>query len=196
MPPFPRPDSYSIAVSPPLGGVSKVVGYQNQPPFTSYKSINFWSIDVMSGRAVTASRPPLVAFDEPSGTGPVNFLARVNGVAAGKPLQSMVCARDGDIYWWNGGNWVAATGAQAGAVADSYQVYGAAQLQVVYIAQESAAPIAFSYVTGAAATLVASAGVVPTDMRFFASWQGALWGAGQLASPHILYGSRVGDATD
>lgn len=181
-------------IETPLGGINRRVGYQNQPPYTLYDATNFWPTDFLTGRAVLSTRPPLNTFTSPGGT--VNMLCRVNGQVSGSLLQSMVCASDSDIYWWDGDSWVAATGAQASSAPTGIPVYAASFLQETYIPQVSGKPIVFNLTTGAAATIVETAGTAPTDCRMFIVWQGALWAAGQLANPHILFGSRTGNAKD
>lgn len=189
------PNELTLTLDSPLQGVIRRTAYQTQPPFSCYDSLNFWPLDCKTGRAVFASRPGLQPVPSPGGL-TVNMLARVNGVATTKPLQGIIGAFSSDVYWWNGTSWTAATGAQASAVVTNRPVYATAFLQEVFIFNDTTAPLVFSYVDGDVVTLVATAGTVPLDCRFGVVWQGALWIAGQLATPNILYASRVGDAYD
>lgn len=189
-----------ISINPPLGGVSRKLTFQKQPPYTAYQLTNFWPLDHKTGRQVLATRPRRRTRTWPGGSAGtrINMLLPINGVRSAYPVRSMICAKDGQIYVWDGSTWVAATGAQAAAVATGANpVYGATFLQTAYIAGgASNKPIAFNYATGAAAYLVESAGTVPNGLSMFAVWQGALWAAGDPAAPNVLYASRVGDATD
>lgn len=261
-----------LTIQPPIGGVNKRAGFQSQPPFTAYRAINAWPTDPLTGRSVTGTRPAIAPFATPGA--PVNMLVRVNGVATGKPLQSMLAAENGEFHWYNSsGTWTAATMSVATTLAEvvdaseteidvtDASVFGftsgnsfyvslesdlgtafneivlvtnvvgntltvtraqlgtsaqptsngndvkliaesdtalfpATFLQEVFIPRFGYEPLVFNYGTGAVQTLVETAGTVPTDLRMFVVWQGALWGAGRLAAPHILYASRVGDAYD
>lgn len=186
----------SVRVLAPIGGESKRFGFQSQDsqPFTTYESINVWPLDVVTGRAVSASRPALVSFSTP--TNLVNLLAPINGVASGKPLQSFVASENGTLKWWNGTGFTNATGSGATSQETAFNLYAWPFLQKVYIPRADNKPWVFNYVTGAVDPLAETAGTIPNDLRMFVVWQGALWGSGRLAAPNILYGSRVGDATD
>lgn len=183
-----------LTVQPPIGGTVRSTSEQTQPPFTSHNSVNFWPIDVMTGRAVPATRPGLTSAPTPGGT--VNLLARVNGSVAMKPFQSMIANINGQIYWWDDDVWVIATGATSNDVVTTRAVFAQAFLQQVFICNDTTKPLVFDYTTGATAVLVETAGMAPSDVRIAAVWQGALWLAGEIANPHILYGSRTGDAYD
>jgi hypothetical protein len=152
-------------------------------------------IDVLTGRSVSGTRPPLVAFSSPGGT--ANLVERINGVSAGKPLQSLLIAVNGQFKWYNAsGTFTNATGAGAASAETGVSLYARTFLQEVFIPQFDDKPWVFNYDAGTVIELVETAGTIPNDLRFFEVWQGALWGAGALATPHIIYGSRVGDAYD
>jgi len=184
-----------VIIQPPVGGVQKRTSFQTQPPFSSYASMNFWPVDPKTGRIATVTRPPMVAAPVPGGS-VVNMIIPVNGFASGKPFQSMVGNFGGNLYWYNGTNWTAATGAQAGNVVNNQAVYGAPFLQQAFICNPLTKPVVFDYVAGTAELVSESAGTVPSDTRMAVTWQGALWLAGRLAEPQVLYASRTSDATD
>jgi hypothetical protein len=188
------PNRSHLIVKPPIGGMVKTTAYQSQPPFSSYSSMNMWPIDVLTGRAIMATRPPLETI--PSPTGPCTLLTRVNGFATGKPYQSFIGAFNSDVYWWNGTGFTAATGSQASSIPTTRAVYAKVYLEEVFIGQTSSKPLVFNYDAGTVETMVETAGTAPSDCRIVETWKGALWLAGQLATPHILYGSRVGDPRD
>jgi hypothetical protein len=190
------PQKNNLTIKAPLGGESRRFGFQSQDaqPFTTYYSNNMWPLDAQTGRAVTATRPPLDTFSTPTGT--VNMLAKINGVASGKPLQSFVCAEDGQLMWWDGTGFIDATGTGAAAMETTAPLFAWPFLQKVYIPQFDDKPWVFNYVDGTVEELVESEGTIPNDLRMFVVWQGALWGAGRLDAPNIIYGSRVGDGTD
>ena len=189
-----RPRSRTLTVQPPLAGIERQLGFQNQAPFTTIESVNFWPIDVRTGRAVTATRPPLNDVTSP-GTA-INMICRASGVTANGPLLSMVAARAGTLYYWDGDSWVAATvtGGTATLTSDR-AVYAAPFLGYVFIANNTT-PLVYNYVSDSLDDLVASAGTVPADFRVVANWQGGIWVAGQPNTPHILAGSRIGDGFD
>jgi hypothetical protein len=120
------------------------------------------------------------------------MISIVNGIRSGYPAKSFAAAYEGQIYYWNGTTMVTATGAQAAAVDTGGYVSAAPIVNQLVICDSTLAPIAFDYTTGAAATIVASAGVVPVGAQIAVNWQGALW----LVIDSVLYASRVGDITD
>lgn len=183
-----------IIIQAPLGGIDKRFGYQNQPPFTTFSSNNYWPFDVDSGRLVTATRPSQEPFIAPGTT--VEGLIELNGQVTGKPVQSMVAVSSGSIYWYDGTTWQLATGAQATSADTGRAVYGRSYLQQTFIMKANAAPILFDYELATATTATAVAGNFPQDCRFAEVWQGSLWIAGQLDKPHVLYGSRTGNPLD
>lgn len=194
-----RPPKSTITVQPPMGGVNTRSMFQKQPPFTAYRAINWWPIDHKTQRYGIATRPARRTRSWPSGSAGtrVNMLLPINGVSSGKPARSMICAQDGQVYWWDGSAWQAATGAQAASVTNSdVPVFGATLLQQSFIANPSGKPFVFDYDAGTVTTMVETAGTVPDGLRYFAVWQGALWAAGATDTPNVLYASRVGDALD
>ena len=180
---------------PPLGGTSARQSFQSQPPYTSYRSSNFWPIDVRTGRQVSATRPAMEVVTIP-GASIVTMLSRVNGSASGKPYQSMIASFGGNVYYWGGTSWTAATGAQAGDIETTRAVYASPFLEEAYILIDSSKPLVFDYDAATVTTLTESAGTAPSDARIAATWQGALWLSSVLATPNIIYASRTGDATD
>lgn len=192
-----QPPSRVKTIQAPLGGISRRVGFQNQPPFTCIDANNFWPINYKTGRSVMATRPPRRVLESPAGGGAltVNMAERINGVATGRPEQGVVVAENGQLYWWNGVDWTAATGAQAGSVATTGSVAAQTFLSRMLI-QSSGKPIVFNYLDGTAVTMVETAGTVPDGLEMFAVWQGAVWAAGATDSPNVLYASRIGNALD
>jgi hypothetical protein len=183
-----------LRIKSPVGGMVRSTAYQQQPPFTNYASINMWPIDALTDRNVIATRPPLATITSP--TGPCTLLCRVNGFATGKPYQSFIGGFNSDVYYWNGTAFVAATGAQASDIPTTRAVYAATYLEDVFICQTSSKPLVFDYDGATVTTLVETAGTAPSDCRFNAVWQGAVWYSGQLATPHLLHATRVGFPLD
>jgi len=184
-----------ITIQPPIGGVSRRVGYQNQPPYTCYDCVNMWPTEYGGGRTLLSTRPRQETESVPAGFDAINMLADINGVVSGQPTRSMVMAKGGDIYWWDGPGtgWVAATGAAASSVTTlQAQVSAKAFLQKLYIENPGAKPIVFDYATGIATVMVESAGTVPNGLEGLVVWQGALWGF----VDNVVYGSRIGNALD
>lgn len=183
-----------LTIQPPLAGISQRTGFQNPPDFSAYDSTNFWPIDVDTGRLITSVRPAQAEVSSPGST--CNLLSPINGFATGKPTQSIVSAAAGTLFYRGEFAWFSASGAQAAAVDTGRAVYAQPFLQHSYIFVEDNPPIDFDYVTGLAKYGVATAGAFPEDCRFGMAWQGALWMAGSAEYPHILFGSRTGDAYD
>lgn len=196
----------NITLQAPLGGVNRRVGFQSQPPYTAYDALNYWPFQAgdltdsigQGERRVPSPRLVLsTGVGTIGGSGNINLLERVNGVASGKPLQSLLVARGGTYYWYNSsGSFTAATGAQATSAETDVSLYGRTFLQKTYVPSFGNTPHEFDYAAGTVATATATAGTWPTDVRMFEVWQGALWAAGALASPQVLYASRIGDAED
>lgn len=189
---MPRPTIKTI--QPPLAGMMRRTGFQQEGLFSSYDTTDFWPINVTDGRAVTATRPALAVITSPGES--VNMLAPINGFATNKPFQSIGAAADGQLYWFDGVAWNSATGSEADAVDTGRAVYAQPFLQHLYLCVEDHTPIDFDYVTGQATYMTALAGSAPIDCRMTMAWQGALWFAGAEVNPHLLFGSRTGDAYD
>ncbi len=180
----------------PIGGISRILGYQNTEPFTVYDSQNLIPTDVETGRSVIATRPPIVAQTSPGAT--INMAAQINGFASAKPIQSMICATGSDVYWWNGTVWVAATGASASAISTTTAVHAKAFLQKVYIGNPGAVanPFVFDYAAGTVELLTESAGTCPDGLNAFSVFAGCLVASGAPGTPHVLYLTRTGNALD
>ena len=130
-----------LTVQAPFGGISRRSSYQTQPPFSSYDSLNYWPVDVKTGRITTAVRPPLNLFG--SLETQVNMLSIVNGIRASWPAKSFAAAYNGKLYAWNGTTLVAATGAQAESI-DTGQYVSAAPVDTeLAFATSAAAPMFF-----------------------------------------------------
>lgn len=191
----------TINIHPPLGGVQHKFGFQNQGPYTSILSMNMWPIDSANGRSVSATRPPLEAFDSPGAD--VNMLVQVNGDGSQIPQVTFLAARNGLLYKWTGsGMEQIDTSFSPPAISTGRPVVATPYLEQVFIAN-TGAPLYYDHSTQSVPaqrlnTLVADAGDEADifDARICATWQGAVWWAGQPASPHLLYGSRVGDPLD
>lgn len=187
------PGNSQILIQPPLGGIVKSTGFQNRQPYTAYDLLNMWPINPFTGQAILASRAPRQEL-----TAPADFntlLQNVNGVVSGKPTQSFIGAFNGALYWWNGTGFTAATGAQASGHSATAPIYAATLFDHVYIPQAGSKLIDFDYETGAAATIVESLGTSPDDTFFAVEWAGAIWVVDN-DEPHVLHGSRVGNALD
>lgn len=184
----------NLTIIGPIAGINRRPGNQYQPPFSTYDSLNFLPFDCKTGRSVSATRPSVGEF--PSPRVGVNALCRVNGAVQDKPLQSMICAAEGHLYWWDGDDWVHAGGGASEDMEYDIPIFPSTLLQRTYIPNFGGKPYVFDYVTGEVEIMVETAGTVPDDLRILATWKGALWGAGAITNPHVLYASRIGVATD
>jgi hypothetical protein len=180
----------TITIKAPVGGISKQLAFQDQPPFSSYSSVNYWPVDVRTGRATSAVRPPIVPFG--TQTGLVTALNRVSGIAPGKPNQSFAAAFDGQLFWWNGSVMESATGSEFDQVDTDRYVSSTPIVNQLVLASSDGAPLVFDYPAGTLERITASEGVVPEDVSIVAQWQGALW----VVNETVISASRVGDITD
>lgn len=170
-----------LTVAPPLAGIVRRYGFQLQPPYSSVSSVNFWPHDVRTGRQLSATRPPLTAFQTPGSN--VNMLVRLND-----PDPIMLAASEGTLYRFKNG-WIPVTSAVT--IDADKPVYAAPFLKTVIIAN-GGTPLIYNADGDTLAALVATTGTIPTDPRIVTTWQGCVW----FAKDHILSGSRTGDATD
>lgn len=186
-----------IEIKPPLAGTISKFAFQDQPPYSVISSLNFWPLDFVNNHFSFATRPQLVDLNpQPGGSGAVNMMSPVNGVAVGKPTESIVVAKGSDVYWYNGTVWVAATGAQASNIPVNQQILSQTFLQQTFITNPSGKPFVFDYPLGTVVLMVETAGTIPNGLNMWASWQGCLVGAGDPLQPNVLYISRTGDAYD
>jgi len=187
----------SLFVQPPLAGISRKFGFQAQPPFSAYDSVNFWPVDAVTGRKVLATRPPLVALTDTLDGSTVNCLERVNGDASQSPQETIVAAAGGTLYYWDGEDWTEVEGDGTPAAIDTGRpVYAAAYLKKVFFALEDTRPAVFDYDDLSLEIATASAGTMPTDCRLVMTWAGCLWLAGNEANPHVFSCSATGDPLD
>lgn len=188
---------YQLRLQPPLGGVNRRMAFQDQPPYTSLYTMNVAPTDPQIGRRVVSTRPvfrPML--DDALSNFSANMIEPINGVASGKPLQSLLTCMAGSYRWFDGTTFQYATGSKASSGDTGVPLFARAFLQEVIIPKSSSKPHVFDYVAGTVETMVETYGTAPTGCTMFQVWQGALWGAGTPSTPHILYGSRIGDAHD
>ena len=188
------PNKLVLTLQPPLAGMVRSTAYQTRPPFSSYDSLNFWVVDAKTGRMVVATRPSLSTLTAPAGA--VSLLSNVSGVRSSHPFRSFVAGIAGILYYWDGTQLVAATGAEAASIDTGRNVSAAALIDKVYITRDGQKPIVFDYTDGTAVEMVDTPGSVPTDTRIAATWNGHLVLAGDQAFPQVLYMSRGGVPTD
>ncbi len=184
-----------LTLQAPLAGMIRSTSYQTDPPFSSFDSLNYWVVDAKTGRMVVATRPGLETLTSP--TGEVSLLSNVSGVnSGGGPFRSFIAGIGTALYYWDGTQLVAATGAQANSMDTGRNVSVTALVNNAFITKDGEKPIVFNYADGTAVTLVESAGTLPVDMRIAATWNGHLCLAGRLDKPHVLYMSRGGVPLD
>ena len=190
----------TLTVRPPIGGVVRKLGFQDQGPFTTTLSKNFWSIDAASGRLVSATRPPLDILNPPGAS--VNMLLRINGDNITTPQQVLVSAFGGDIYW-AGPDLLWETIASSSSVHSTRPISATPfLLQAVIAATPEPLLVTLPTVAAPAGSVVTllsvktTASLPPTKCTVVATWQGAVWFIGDTDAPHILYGSRVNDLGD
>lgn len=183
-----------IIIRPQLQGILTKEAFQRSPQASALDSFNFWPIDAKTGRLVPGTRPKFQQLE--SATGIVTLLEGVNGKAGSNPFNSFVAGIAGQLYYWNGSGFTAATGAQAASIDTTRMVSAAPFVNQLVITRASNKPIIFDYPTGVATTVVESVGTAPSDARICVNWQGTVWLSGRLDDPHVLYAPRVGDLTD
>ena len=183
-----------IIVRPQLQGILQKEAFQRSPQASALDSFNFWPIDAKTGRLVPGTRPPFAQLE--SAAGVVTLLEGVNGKAGSNPFNSFAAGIAGQLYYWNGSGFTAATGAQAASIDTNRLVSCAPFVNQLVITKASGKPIIFDYPTGVATTVVESVGTAPSDARICVNWQGTVWLSARDADPHVLYAPRVGDLTD
>lgn len=196
-----NPKKSTVHIDPPLAGNIRKMGFQNQAPYSTILSTNMWPLNAIDNRMVSATRPPLEPFE--SVTANINMLSRVTGDGNQDPQNSFLYAADGVLWAWNGSGFdqvdSAFAPATVPAITTGRPVYATPYLKTVIIAN-SGAPLIYDHtaqiITNKLTYLTATVGTVPLDCRVLATWQGAIWFAGQPDTPHILYASRTGDPTD
>lgn len=170
-----------LSVHPPLAGIVRRYGFQLEAPYSSVRSVNFWPHDVRTGRQLSATRPPLQAFQTPGSE--VNMLVRLND-----PEPTMLAASAGVLYKFKNG-WIPITSSVT--VDTDKPVFATPFLKTVIIAN-GGTPLIYNTSGNTLAALVATAGTLPSDPRIVATWQGCVW----FAKDQILTGSRTGTPTD
>lgn len=186
----------TLTVRPPIGGVVRKLGFQDQGPFTTTLSKNFWSIDAASGRLVSATRPPLDIVNPP-GAG-VNMLLRVNGDNITTPQQVLLAAFAGNIHWAGPDLLWEAIGSGEGVHATRPLSATPFLLRAVIAAAPDPLVVTLPSINPIVAAsldkisgLAGAVGTTPTNNTVVVTWQGAIWFIGDPANPHILRGSRV-----
>src|SRR5690606_26985286 len=136
-------------------------------------SFNFWPIDPKTGRLVPGTRPKFRRLTSAAGT--VTLLEGVNGRSANGPFNSFAAGIAGQLYYWNGSGFTAATGAQAASIDTNRYVSAAPFVNQLVITRANNKPIIFDYPTGVATTVSESVGTAPSDARIVVNWQGTVW---------------------
>lgn len=182
----------SIFIPAPTGGIQRQTGFQQTPNLSSIESVNFWPIDYISGRRVSATRPPMAAFASP-GTN-VNLLAPVSGDATQTPQETMIAASNGTLYYYNStSSWSAITSAST--ITTGRQIFAWPYLKRVPIMNTTTSLI-FNYADLTLVPWTATVGTLPADCRIVVAWAGGVWITGDPVTPHVVSGSRTGNIFD
>lgn len=180
-----------IHVEPPLAGVEKSGSFQRQAPFSGPEITNFWPVDVRTGRAVLATRPPLVSYGAPAS--PVNLLAQLN-----LPAPTLFAAANGKLYKLtnvDAATWslISSTeGVTAGRPVNATPFFKR------FVVANTGDAVVYNDAGGTLKKLkdIVVAGAAPTDCRLAMTFAGAVWLAGDAANPHVFSCCRTGDVTD
>jgi len=184
------PEVTQLQIKPPLAGVIRSRGFQAQPPFSCRQAINYWPQYALDGTELLATRPPLDEHFEPATTGAVNMAQRVNGTTSNTPQRSLVVARNGDLFFWNGAGYTAIT-MGALSVPASRALFATTLGQKVYI--PDVAPLVYDYASDTLSAWTATSGTVPSDARAITTWLGSIVVAAVPDEPHIVSLSATND---
>jgi hypothetical protein len=187
------------AIHPPLGGVNRQFGYQNQRPYSSVDSLNVFSVDWSTGRDRVGVRPGLTATVGDIGTAPAGWCEATwldtstnpdtvrRGVATVDAAGSALVSVDA-VTWSNPTGGALSVAASDGA---SVAVY----LQQLFACSLAETNIKYSSLTTAATTGSLSGTGAPDNCSVLCACMDRLWAAGSLVTPHVLYACKIGDAT-
>lgn len=183
----------TLVIEPPLAGINRALGFQKLPPFTAIDIMNMWPFNAADGRRVLATRPPLTAYTSPDDN--VNLFSFVTAGGEGKLEQGLVAAAEGTLYYWDGEDWVPATGAEADNITTGRPVFATPTGKFVIIANDDEL-LVYDYSTNDCDILTASAGSVPEDVTVAVTHMGSVMVAGTPGFENVLYSARTGDHTD
>jgi hypothetical protein len=139
---MPQKDSIELAF--PIGGVSRIAGYQRTPPFTAPDALNVWPFDAAEGRARGGSRwGTRKAYFTDLGNA-VRMLAPIDYTLAGSLNKHFEDSFDSDGL---GGNWSAIGSTTLMPLADQYAAVSNTQTGAAALADVSIA--ANNYYTAA-----------------------------------------------
>lgn len=177
-------------IHPPLGGVANYTGRQKQPPYTCVECSNFWPIDVRTGAALIATRPPQADITSPQY--PVNMLTQLN-----LPAPTAFHAANGVLYKRTVANTYSAISSSVG-ISTGRAVFAAPFFKQLFIANNGT-PLHYDNDTGLLVELVATAGFVPTDCRLTMNFQSCVWAGGSptdTIGPHVFAACHQDDIHD
>lgn len=178
----------------PSGGVSKRFGYHKQAPFTTPSALNVWPSQWETGRQRGGVRPGLTSYGTSLANAPYNW-CEATYVNGGTQRGVAVVHAGGVSVRTASADWTSWITTAPGTNFSSCAVY----LQKLYMARGGSSVLFVDLTTtpGAGATITPSGGTtVPVNCGLVVAWGDRLVLAGDTVDPHIIYMSRVGDATD
>lgn len=186
----------NLTILPPLAGIRRFLGWQQSQPFTSPDMVNMVPFNPRDGRAVLSARPFMTPFTSPNDN--INLMEMISGDNPGNPSTTAVVAGDGNLWFWNGTGWTAATVDSGETITTGRPVFGTPFYRRLFIANDEAdgGMLEYDYNTNTLSTPTPTLGTFPADARVVATHLGTLWSAGSETNGHILRGSRTGDPFD
>ena len=184
-------------LTPPFGGYAKDLSYQSQSPYTTAYCNNVVRFDQANGRSRIGTRPGLTAFSSsPSGT-PYNW-CEATWYNSGTKVGVAVTTSAG-TYVWDGSTWTEFITTNVGNDFASCAVYNQTLFQATGGNAGGCLYLSLASSAGAGAYLSAHGsvdGTPPTNCGLVCAHGDRLALAGDTASPHVLYLSRVGQFYD
>lgn len=190
-------------LQPPIGGVVLAYAYQNQAPFTTPDALNVRPQDVSELRARIGTRPGMEkAFEANVGPGDVRLMATVQWISSGAIVSTLLVSAAGVCKRSTNAGVLATV---SGALSSSQLIHAVDLSQKLYIADwdpdatisgAARVPKVFDPSAASISSITASAGTVPKGCPAIARYRGRIVLAGARDNPHLVYGSRINDATD
>lgn len=185
-----------IVITSPSAGYVTRYDFQQQPPYSTPGSKNFWPVDAKTGRRRASFRPRLALYKAVDSTHAVRGLAQVN-VATQQTLdRGLFAFANGGVYRYAAGSF----GSEGSSQTDTGRAITATPyLQKLYIAgKASGTPKVYDCVGDTIGDIVISPGTGSAldGATLVCTWNDCLVWSGVSTAPHAWYMSRQGDPLD
>ncbi len=178
-----------ISLRPPTGGVVRSTNLESQRPNTLYNSLDFWPYDAKTDMQRLAIRPGYASyFTGNTSQYACNLISTLNVAPSETSQRLLMTAAGGNLFKWESGS-----PANVGSGIDTGRnVQAAAYLGDLFVANST--PKVYKHASTSYGTWTATTdGTVPAGCRLICHWANRIVMAGDPASPHLWYMSRIGD---